>query len=264
MGVVRREGHWRLEKLDSGEYEITYQNQTEMRVLTPDYRSDPMESPMFDTVPVREVGSYQEAEGLFEEYANESKASNVSTMDMTTGTFEENELVEGEDLDLPPAGLAVVLFTVGGIILWINGFGISSTMLTVAIGFIGASLVIPAYGYLLYSRDGWSEAREFLFTVSDDGQAETEQESVEKTPPAPEKLKNELIFDRANQHCEWCDNRVNTPEVHHITPRKDGGPNKPGNLIVLCPNCHAQADRGGIPKTKLRAKLKRQPAVDIE
>lgn len=33
-------------------------------------------------------------------------------------------------------------------------------------------------------------------------------------------------------------------EVHHIVPRALGGKNNPENLILLCPNHHAMADRG--------------------
>lgn len=41
-------------------------------------------------------------------------------------------------------------------------------------------------------------------------------------------------------------------EVHHIIPRRVGGDDSPENLILLCPNHHALADRGmlsieGIP-----------------
>lgn len=80
---------------------------------------------------------------------------------------------------------------------------------------------------------------------------------VEQTPPAPEKLKNDLYFDRANQCCEWCETWVDQPHVHHIKPRREGGPNNRMNLIVLCPNCHTKADRGAISRSKLKAKLRR-------
>ncbi len=79
-----------------------------------------------------------------------------------------------------------------------------------------------------------------------------------KTNPAPENLKNELYFERANQRCEWCEEWVDTPEIHHIVPRFEGGKNTAENLIVLCPNCHRKADRGILSKSKLEYKLKRQ------
>jgi predicted restriction endonuclease len=33
-------------------------------------------------------------------------------------------------------------------------------------------------------------------------------------------------------------------EVHHIVPRREGGSDDPDNVVVLCPNHHALADRG--------------------
>ena len=47
-------------------------------------------------------------------------------------------------------------------------------------------------------------------------------------------------------------------EVHHITPRKrngGGGTNELDNLVTLCPNHHAMADRGLIDEKELRAKI---------
>ena len=85
-----------------------------------------------------------------------------------------------------------------------------------------------------------------------------DEDAFEKTNPTPENLKNELYFERANQHCEWCEEWVDTPEIHHIVPRSEGGKNTAGNLIVLCPNCHRKADRGVLSRSKLEYKLNRQ------
>ena len=84
------------------------------------------------------------------------------------------------------------------------------------------------------------------------------ENASEKTNPAPENLKNELYFERANQRCEWCEEWVDTPEIHHIVPRSEGGINTAENLIVLCPNCHRKADRGVLSRSKLEYKLNRQ------
>lgn len=44
-------------------------------------------------------------------------------------------------------------------------------------------------------------------------------------------------------------------EVHHIVPRRIGGTDELDNLIVLCPNHHALADRGMIVINKLRERI---------
>tara|TARA_Y100001970_G_scaffold292291_1_gene432950 strand:+ start:15 stop:575 length:561 start_codon:yes stop_codon:yes gene_type:complete len=85
-----------------------------------------------------------------------------------------------------------------------------------------------------------------------------DEDVFEKTNPTPENLKNELYFERANQHCEWCEEWVDTPEIHHIVPRSEGGKNTTGNLIVLCPNCHRKADHGVLSRSKLEYKLNRK------
>lgn len=119
-------------------------------------------------------------------------------------------------------------------------------------------VLIFAWAGVIYKTKGWAEAQEFLVTVDEDTAESTSSDTPEKTPPPSEKLKNELIFDRAGQQCEWCEERFDHPHVHHITPRREGGPNDPENLIVLCPNCHEKADREAIPRSKLRAKVRRQ------
>ena len=52
-------------------------------------------------------------------------------------------------------------------------------------------------------------------------------------------------------------------EVHHILPRTDGGTDDPDNLIVLCPNHHAMADRGMLTTESLvaaaRSNVKQSP-----
>lgn len=40
-------------------------------------------------------------------------------------------------------------------------------------------------------------------------------------------------------------------DVHHITPKREGGKNDSGNIIVLCPNHHAMADKGIISREEL-------------
>jgi len=44
-----------------------------------------------------------------------------------------------------------------------------------------------------------------------------------------------------------------TVAVHHIMPRSEGGSDELDNLIVLCPNHHAMADRNLIDRADLVA-----------
>ena len=61
--------------------------------------------------------------------------------------------------------------------------------------------------------------------------------------------------------CEACNKRFDNPnlDVHHISEaaKADGSTDKntPGNLVVLCPNCHRQAHNGEITKTSLKGKV---------
>lgn len=48
-----------------------------------------------------------------------------------------------------------------------------------------------------------------------------------------------------NEKCIVCGFDEIT-EVHHIVPQSHGGTDEPDNLVLLCPNHHALADRGMI------------------
>lgn len=85
MGVVRREGDWRLEKRDEGVYEVTYRKSVEMKVLTPDYQPGVTEITGVDVVPVREASAYAEVEELFEERAQAGPPDDVGTPSSGTG-----------------------------------------------------------------------------------------------------------------------------------------------------------------------------------
>jgi 5-methylcytosine-specific restriction endonuclease McrA len=63
-----------------------------------------------------------------------------------------------------------------------------------------------------------------------------------------------LVLRRDGARCQVCgfDTLV---EVHHIIPRRHGGPDTLDNLITLCPNHHTMADRGLISVEELRALL---------
>lgn len=70
MGVVRREGKWRLVKVEDGLYEVQERDQVVAEIVTDDYSSSGMFSggfsdPLSQTIEVRDFG---EAEDVFQEY----------------------------------------------------------------------------------------------------------------------------------------------------------------------------------------------------
>jgi len=279
MGVVRREGDWRLEKREEGLYEITYQKDVQIKVVTPDHNSGRFEDPMIDTVPVREVGSYAEAKGLFEEQAHGSPPSGfnlggsdpMEPIDTSISQGSERELAAGdgglEDIDAPPGMIAIASVIVGGIFLFNQGWQPSEPVFQAGALIAVGGVLILGWGVLIGKSKGWGAATEFLFQ-SEDGNSSSRKSGsnsdVETTPPPSKKTKNAIIFDRADQRCEWCGDRSDHLEVHHIEPRSKGGSNDLSNLIALCPDDHRKADAGGISKTKLNAKVRRLPEITVE
>lgn len=276
MGVVRREGDWRLEKRAEGLYEITYQRDPQMRVITPEYR-DPQFGGALDMLPAREVDSYTEAEGLFEEKAHGPSPMGIGgggdlLFDDSGGEvfggsesgilsdsgWSSESTIDSKDLDAPPGVVAFALVLTGGIVVYSQGFATNSTVFQVGVLFAIAGLGILGWGGWIYRRHGLSEAVSALFERDSRGQSSSSNTATEeKTPPAPKKLKDTIIFDRAEHHCEWCGDRFDGLQVHHIKPRSEGGPNTKRNLIALCPNCHDKADRGGISQSQLKGKVRR-------
>jgi 5-methylcytosine-specific restriction endonuclease McrA len=51
-------------------------------------------------------------------------------------------------------------------------------------------------------------------------------------------------------YCGWFVNGV-VGDIHHITPRKDGGDDSHKNLTYICPNCHRCAHSGIISPNEL-------------
>jgi 5-methylcytosine-specific restriction endonuclease McrA len=48
------------------------------------------------------------------------------------------------------------------------------------------------------------------------------------------------VYEREGYACALCE-RTGTLHIHHACPRSAGGTNTLGNLIALCPTCHAIA-----------------------
>lgn len=274
MGVVRREGHWRLKKQESGLYEVTHKERTEAIITTPEYDPGMFDDRFAAGVPIYEADSTAGARSMFEDIVESDSVSVLPSLgpsdtgielDYPSGSSGEGQSDRNENL--PPGGIALVMLLAGGLILFWSSFEFGTPVFYTGTVLLLGGLAIFGWAIMLYKRGEHAEAWSFLSTVDTDDEFGSESnidgDDVERTPPAPQSLKNELYFDRANQHCEWCDNRTDHPEVHHVKPRSEGGPNEPSNLIVLCPDCHRKADGGGISRTKLRAKVRRQ-AESIE
>ena len=58
----------------------------------------------------------------------------------------------------------------------------------------------------------------------------------------------EYVLYRDNHICQACNGKSKDKilNVHHITPRADGGTDKPDNLITLCESCHKAYHKGKI------------------
>jgi len=79
-----------------------------------------------------------------------------------------------------------------------------------------------------------------------------------KRIPISNEIKNE-VFDIAGGKCQECGKKGNL-KIHHI----DGNPsnNRITNLILLCGNHHDEADKGVIPKWRLKNLRDKQATPD--
>jgi hypothetical protein len=71
--------------------------------------------------------------------------------------------------------------------------------------------------------------------------------------PIPEDTKRRLLL-YIRYECCLCDSKISgkrESNIHHIN--RDPSDNRIENLIPLCPNCHAKADRGDYPEDHLKA-----------
>ena len=75
---------------------------------------------------------------------------------------------------------------------------------------------------------------------------------VKKVPSLSQKKKEILIRKVGTTCCYPNCNETTTLDVHHIIPRHEGGTNEESNLVILCPTHHTKADRGAIPRERLK------------
>ena len=52
------------------------------------------------------------------------------------------------------------------------------------------------------------------------------------------------ILDRMKMCCSLCGWSQSTVDLHHIKPRKNGGPDTMDNITPICPNCHRMVHNG--------------------
>ena len=74
---------------------------------------------------------------------------------------------------------------------------------------------------------------------------------MSQRPQIPSELKRQILFE-AGHRCAIPTCRHSTTEIAHIVPWKDVKKHEYQNLIALCPNCHARADKGEIDRKSLR------------
>ena len=70
----------------------------------------------------------------------------------------------------------------------------------------------------------------------------------------------EYILYRDNHKCRCCNGKSkdNILEIHHIIQRKDGGTDRPANLITLCKTCHDGYHKGTVA---LSPDIKKSPTL---
>ena len=174
-----------------------------------------------------------------------------------------NQQEDPEFKELPVIAVPLIFILVT-VFLFMAEFHIQETGIFIAF-FAVTVIATGGFAYVIKRRieeQGVKDAVELAVTPIEDldvmssENSSNSQTSTEKTPPAPEKIKNELYFERADKQCEWCGEEIDSPDIHHIKPREEGGPNKKSNLIVLCPTCHRKADRGVISRSKLKYQIR--------
>ncbi|MGZ0746719.1 hypothetical protein [Haloparvum sp. AD34] len=171
MGVVRREGDWRLEKVSEGVYEITYDREPQMKVITPDYTPDPLNDERQDLmIDVREVDSKRDAKKLFREVASGGPPTAGFNLDSTpsTGTGTSPTAGGGELENVPNIAVISVFLFVGGYARYNVGLDLSAPSFLFGLLLVGVSVAATGWAWLLYRTKGIDSMIAFLFATSSD------------------------------------------------------------------------------------------------
>lgn len=174
----------------------------------------------------------------------------------------------GQDADgeggFVPIVVLVLGFVVGGYVLWERPFDTDATYVRwILLALSAAAVVYVGWGFnQARSGSGAKAAVAWLFGGLGGGTSlsTTADSTTEQAPPIPEPLKDEVRLTRAGGRCEYCREETDRLEVHHIKPRSEGGPNTRPNLIALCSNCRAKADRGVYSRSELRDMVRQREA----
>jgi hypothetical protein len=95
------------------------------------------------------------------------------------------------------------------------------------------------------------KSRKQKLGIQPSGQSFRRLNELIERPPIPQELKRRILVE-AGHRCAIPTCRLPNPEIAHIKPYKDVKDHRYENLIALCPNCHARADRGEIDRKSLR------------
>ncbi len=139
--------------------------------------------------------------------------------------------------------VVVLVVTIIALALIINWWKENAIIAWVIFG-----LIIVGFGYSLYR---FPSLRRFIFkTAKKTGENIVFQEEASSREPVPTRTRQNVLS-RANNRCERQDCRqVAKPHIHHIDGNNRN--NNYRNLIVLCPNCHSNAQNGEFTTSQLR------------
>lgn len=116
-----------------------------------------------------------------------------------------------------------------------------------------AFLIKYSYQHEEFRQKELSFLKGFLIFLSD-FLKHSESKNKKQRVPIPESVKIK-VFERAGHRCQICISETDL-RIHHID--KNPSNNSMNNLIVLCPTHHAEADRDGIRKEQLKARINKQ------
>lgn len=74
-----------------------------------------------------------------------------------------------------------------------------------------------------------------------------------KRTPIPEDIRRAVLIEAGYRCAVPTCRGLLVLDLHHLVPVRDGGENAAGNLLALCPTCHAMHERGKIDPEAVRS-----------